>query len=106
VNPSFASAKIDREKIVDYLLGSSSMAAVAKARFFGRMGFSAEQWEAFADALRRQAGHAEVTSKASAWGTKIVATGPIDAPNGRRYKIATVWIDEGTGLRLVTAHPA
>jgi len=70
------------------------------------MGFSAEQWEAFADALRRQAGQAEVTSKASAWGTKIVATGPIDAPNGRRCKFTTVWIDEGTGLRLVTAQPA
>jgi hypothetical protein len=37
---------------------------------------------------------------------KIVDTGPIDAPNGRRYEIPTVWIDEGTGLRLVTAHPA
>jgi hypothetical protein len=106
VIPDFAAARVDQDKIVDYLLGSSSMAAVAKARFFGGMGFSTEQWEAFADALRRQAGQADVTSKASAWGTKIVATGLIDAPNGRRYKIATVWIDEGTGLRLVTAHPA
>jgi hypothetical protein len=106
VTPDFAAARVDQDKIVDYLLGSSSMAAVAKARFFGGMGFSTEQWEAFADALRRQAGQADVTSKASAWGTKIVATGLIDAPNGRRYKIATVWIDEGTGLRLVTAHPA
>jgi hypothetical protein len=102
----FETARVDRAKIVDYLLGSSSVAAVAKARFFGGMGFTADRWEELADALRRQAASAVVTTKTSDWGTKKVATGPIDAPNGRRYKIATVWIDEGTGLRLVTAHPA
>jgi hypothetical protein len=106
VIPDFAAARIDREKIVDYLLGASSLAAIAKARFFGGMGFTADEWEAFADGLRRQAGQAEVVSKASVWGTKTIATGLIDAPNGRRYKITTVWIDEGAGLRLVTAHPA
>jgi hypothetical protein len=106
VNPSFASAKIDKEKIVDYLLGSSSMAAVAKARFFGGMGFTADRWEDLADALRQQAARAAIATKTSGWGTKYVATGPIDAPNGRSYKIASVWIDEGAGLRLVTAHPA
>jgi hypothetical protein len=106
VNPSFASARIDREKIVDYLLGSSSMAAVAKARFFVGMGFAADRWEYLADALRKQAARAAIATKTSAWGTKYVATGPIDAPNGRSYKITSVWIDEGAGLRLVTAHPA
>lgn len=106
VSPSFASARVDKEKIVDYLLGSSSVAAVAKARFFGGMGFTADRWEELADALRQQAARAAITTKTSEWGTKHVATGQIDAPNGRRYKIASVWIDEGAGLRLVTAHPA
>ena len=106
MKPNFAAARVDREKIVDYLLGASSVAAIAKARFFSGMGFTADDWEAFADALRRQAQQAEILSKASVWGTETIATGLIDAPNGRRYKITTVWIDEGTGLRLVTAHPA
>jgi hypothetical protein len=39
-------------------------------------------------------------------GTKYVTTGEIDAPNGRRYKIISVWIAEGSTLRLVTAYPA
>jgi hypothetical protein len=102
----FHDARVDRKKIVDYLLGSSSMAAAAKARLFGGMGFTAESWQQFADALRHQAAGGDVDSKTSAWGTKYVAVGPIDAPNGKRYKIATVWIDDGTGVRLVTAYPA
>ena len=106
MTPSFSTARVDREKIVDYLLGSSSVAAAGKTRFFGGMGFTVARWEEVADALRQQATHSDVTTKTSEWGTKYVATGPIDAPNGRRYKITSVWIDDGAGLRLVTAHPA
>lgn len=106
MNLNFNSARVDREKIVDYLLGSSSVAAVAKARFFGGMGFTSAEWEVLAQALRHQAASAVVVQKPSPWGAKYLATGPIDAPNGRRYKITSVWIDEGAGLRLVTAHPA
>ena len=50
--PDFDAARIDREKIVTYLLGSSSFASVAKARFFGSLGFSPERWEELAQALR------------------------------------------------------
>lgn len=102
----FDEARVDREKILDYLLGSSSIAAVSKARFFGGMGFTRFDWQILADALRRQAGSAMIQRETSAWGTKLVATGPIDGPNGRRYKIVSVWIDDGNGLRLVTAYPA
>jgi hypothetical protein len=35
-----------------------------------------------------------------------VATGEIDAPNGRRYKIVSVWIAEESTVRLVTAYPS
>jgi hypothetical protein len=104
--PDFASARIDPEKIADYLLGNSSFAAVAKARFFSGVGFRASEWQRFAQALRTQAAGAAVAEERSPWGRKYVALGPIDAPNGRRYKIVSVWIDDGTGLRLVTAYPA
>jgi hypothetical protein len=102
----FKTAQVDREKIVDYLLGSSSVAATAKARFFGGMGFTADRWLQFADALRNQARAGAVEVEATGWGVKHIATGLIDAPNGRRYKIVSGWIDEGAGLRLVTAYPA
>ena len=82
------------------------MAAVAKARFFGGMGFTADGWQRFADALRRQAASTTMARETSIWGSKFIATGPIDGPNGRRYKVVSVWIDDGTGLRLVTAYPA
>ncbi len=102
----FEEARVDREKILDDLLGSSSMAAAGKAHFFSGMGFTTDGWQRFAEALRRQASSATVESKTSDWGTKFVATGPIDAPSGRRYKVVSVSIDDGTGLRLVTAYPA
>jgi hypothetical protein len=104
--PRFDTARVDRQKIIDYLLGSTSFAAVSKARFFSQLGVTVERWEIFADALRAQADGAEVRTERSDWGTKYVATGPIDAINGRRYKITSVWIDDGSGPRLVTAYPA
>jgi hypothetical protein len=104
--PDFRAARIDHAKIADYLLGGASFAAIAKARFFGRVGFRVKEWQRFAQALRTQAAGAAVAEERSPWGRKYVALGPIDAPNGRRYKVVSVWIDDGTGLRLVTAYPA
>ena len=101
----FRNARIDHAKIVDYLLRSASFAAVAKAKFFRSLGFVPEQWRELATALRDQASAAEVVKETTEWGTKIVATGNIDAPTGRPYKIVSVWIDEPSGLRLVTAYP-
>ncbi len=104
--PDFDSARVDREKIIDYLLGSSSFASVAKARFFGSLGFSPERWEELAQGLRAQARGASLTVAESPWGRKHIAVGEIDAPNGRRYKIVSVWIEEAGTLRLVTAYPS
>jgi hypothetical protein len=70
---SFETARVDREKIVDYLLGSSSVAAVAKARFFGGMGFTADGWNQFADILRKQAAAGTVDAEATGWGDNHMA---------------------------------
>jgi len=104
--PEFASAVVDRSKVVDYLLGSGSIASRAKARFFESLGFSADRWEGLAEAIRAQAQGAKLAVTPTRWGTKYVATGQIDAPNGRGYKIISVWIAEGSTIRLVTAYPA
>lgn len=103
--PDFSTAGVDRAKVAEYLLGSSSAASRAKARFFLSLGFSPDRWEDLAQALRAQARDGAVTETASRWGTKHVAKGEIDAPNGRRYNIISVWIAEGQTLRLVTAYP-
>lgn len=104
--PDFSKAVVDRTKVVDYLLGDRSIASRAKARFFEALGFSADKWEVLADALRDHAQAAELSAIMTPWGVKHVATGEIDAPVGRRYKIVTVWISEGALTRLVTAYPA
>jgi hypothetical protein len=104
--PDFSNGVVDRTKVVAYLLGDRSIASRAKARFFEGLGFSADQWEALADALRVQAEAADVSEIPSRWGAKYIAAGEIDAPNGRRYKIVSVWIAEGPVLRLVTAYPS
>lgn len=102
----FDAARVDQEKIVDYRLGSSSVAAIAKARFFGGMGFTADNRQRFADALRGQASARAIEVEAADWGTKYVAAGPIDAPGGRRCPIVSVWIDDGAGPRRLGAYPA
>lgn len=102
----FGNARVEREKVVRYLLGTSTFASVAKARFFTSMGFAANRWEDLATALREQARVAAIVAMPSEWGTKYIATGEIDAPNGRRYKIVSIWIAEAGSLRLVTAYPA
>jgi hypothetical protein len=79
---------------------------VRRLAFWGGLGFSSEQWEALADALREQAKVADVSVIPSPWGAKYIAVGQIDAPIGRSYKIVSVWITEGPVLRLVTAYPA
>ncbi len=43
---------VDREKIVEYLLNPAHPDNGGKARFFLGLGFTAEQWQAFAEALR------------------------------------------------------
>jgi hypothetical protein len=104
--PDLSNATVDRAKIVDYLLGSGSIASRAKARFFESLGFSADRWEELANALRAQTRDAEISSTSTRWGIKYVAVGVIDAPDGRRYKIVSVWIAEGEETRLVTAYPS
>jgi hypothetical protein len=44
---------VEREKITGYLLNPAHRFGASKARFFGAFGFRAEQWETFAQALRK-----------------------------------------------------
>lgn len=100
--------RVDRAKIVDYLLSPSN--GRGKAQFFMRYDFTPEAWGALADALMAQARCFPVVAAVdSPYGTRYSVDGAIDTPSGRepRPRVRTVWIWESgsTHLRLITAHP-
>jgi hypothetical protein len=106
--PNAHLAIVDREKIVDYLLNPAHPDNGGKAKFFLGHGFTAEQWQDFAEALRRLAGSFPVIERVeSQHGVKYIVIGRIETASGRSPSLRTVWIvDKGTNKpRLVTAYP-
>ncbi|MCH6558627.1 MAG: hypothetical protein IH803_10510 [Nitrospirae bacterium] len=100
--------RVEREKILDYLLCSTHPDGGSKAEFFGRFGFQVEQWESLAESLRLHGTtHAVVKMVESAFGTRYGVDGPLTSPDGRTPLVRTVWIlEKGTTIpRLITAYP-
>jgi hypothetical protein len=101
-------ARVDREKIVDYLLASDHPEGSGKAVFFSRFGFTIRDWQILADALKDHARRYAVNeTEETVFGTKYRIDGPISCPDGRSPVIRSVWIlDAGTHFpRRITAHP-
>ena len=72
------------------------------------MGFTAEEWEILAGALRTLAATTEVAKQVdSPHGTKYIIDGPLATPIGKTPWVRTVWIiDQGADTpRLVSAYP-
>jgi hypothetical protein len=106
--PNVDNARIDRTKIVDYLLAVNHPEGAGKAAFFLRFGFTTADWQTFAGALISHARVCQVTKLSeSRFGTKYQIDGPLACPDGRSPAIRAVWIvDAGTDFpRLITAHP-
>lgn len=105
--PRGADAEVPRLKVVAYLLSPSHPVGSAKARYFVSRGYSAEEPEAFEDALAEIARSGTVEStQAIEWGTKYVVAGSLIAPDGDPIELATVWIVRGDAHPvLVTAYP-
>ena len=73
--------RVDRAKIVDYLLSESN--SRGKAPFFLSFGFRVDNWEVLAESLKAQArSHSVVAAIDSNWGTRYSIDGPIDTPSG------------------------
>ena len=109
VLPGSAAARVDREKIAGYLLSLSHPDGRTKAEFFMRFGFRAERWEELAEVLRTAGiSNPVVEVVESAHGVRYTVDGSIQAPDGRKPQVRTVWIVEpgSHGPRLITAHPA
>ena len=106
--PNADQAKVDRDKITEYLLCSTHPDGGGKAKFFTRFGFRLESWDVFAQALREHgARHPVVKKVESAYGIRYTIDGEIETPDGRNPRVRTVWLTEGktTIPRLITAHP-
>lgn len=100
--------RIDKSKIVDYLLNPAK--SRGKAAFFLKMGFNSSEWEALSEAMKNQAlNHPVSITAESPYGKRYSIDGEIHTPDGRfpRPRIRTVWIEENDSQewRLITAHP-
>ncbi len=106
--PNAEEARINREKIIEYLLSESHPDGRAKAVFFAKYGFKVEQWEVLAASLRKHGiDNPVVKTVESEYGVRYCVDGPVETPGVDRPSIRTVWIvEEGSSEpRLVTAYP-
>lgn len=106
--PNASNARVDKEKILEYLLSVQHPTGSGKARFFRRLGFTPENREFFAGELRRQGVDNPVAFVTeTVFGPRYAVDGEISAPDGRNPKIRTIWqMDYGElAPRLITAYP-
>lgn len=101
-------AVVSPAKIVNYLLSPTHRAGKSKAAFFSAFGFSANQWQVMAEALRCHAMENDVCEhEQNEFGIHFVVDGPMRAPNGLILNVRSVWFIDTNGWtpRFVTAHP-
>jgi len=107
--PNAQIARVDVEKIRDYLLCDTHPDGRCKAAFFLRFGFHLEVLKKMVEALRRHAIENPVISRVdSLYGVRYTVEGPLESPDGRNPRVITVWIIERDKKvpRLITAYPA
>lgn len=106
--PNAAYAVVPPLKITGYLLNDSHRTGGPKSVFFQRFGFSPDQPEILAAALRAHVlAHDVGRSMTTSRGQKYEISGPLAAPDGRLPIVKTVWIVLAgeTVPRFVTAVP-
>ncbi len=106
--PSAHLAVVEPEKITAYLLNPAHPDNGGKAAFFHAQGFSRNDWQTLAAALRTHAARGDVTEAVeSSHGRKYILDARIETPSGKTPLVRTVWIvDRGLEApRLVTAYP-
>ena len=100
--------RVDREKIIGYLLSAVHPEGGGKAEFFARFGFRIEDWEVLAAALRNHGlRHPVVKTVESSYGTRYAVEGELESPDGRNPRVRSIWIVEKGSVvpRLITALP-
>ena len=92
--PNRKNANIKREKLTDYLLSRTHKDGKSKAKFFRGIGFNETNIDDFEKALLKIGKSnkvKEVDKRKSKYVIKYIIYGLIDAPNGKQYKVKTVW---------------
>lgn len=106
--PNAELARIERGKLVDYLLNLDSPRGRGKARFFLSRGFTREDWRVLQQAFMRHAREHEVGStQLTEHGMKFSIEGEMATPDGRVSLVRSTWIirpDEDFP-RLTSAYP-
>lgn len=102
---------IKSEKLNNYLLSLTHQEGKSKAKFFRKIGYNESNIAEFEQVLLKIGMLNEVDAvdkKKSKIVIKYTIYGLIDAPNGKQYKVKSVWaIDSGTKIpHLATAHPS
>ena len=106
--PHANAARVERDKITDYLLNPLHRQGASKARFFTHFGFHIEAWERLAQALREHGqAHEVIRGRESGFCPRFEVEGKLNCPNGRQPQVRTVWqLDRGeVAPRLITAYP-
>lgn len=100
-------ASVPREKLHGYLLDLDHPEGGGKAKFFLARGFSRDELEVFASALRVQGTTNPVERyKPNEFGRKIIVRCSVVTPDGLNPCIVSVWMEDGSDQpRLVTAYP-
>jgi hypothetical protein len=101
-------AVVPLPKITGYLLNEAHPQGRAKAAFFRRLGFRREQPELLRRALLQLARTSDMTETTFEFGRKYAGVGMLNAPNGQRVRLLTVWVlraDQPPPV-LLTAYPA
>lgn len=107
--PNAHEARVDREKLLGYLLSTGHPVGRFKARFFRSLGFNESNVTFLEQQLISVAQSEEVIeAMSSPHGTKYVIEGTLETPSGRRARVRTVWIVERDRKqpRFITAYPA
>lgn len=105
--PNAEKAIIEDRKLRDYLLSSTHPTGRYKAYLFQKVGYSAQNWGALEQDLRKLILCRDVTrTKRSEYGQKFEVEGPLTGPNRKTVQVLTVWIilTGETIPRLITAH--
>jgi hypothetical protein len=95
-------------EVTAYLFNTAHRYGASKARFFATFGFRLDVGEALAQALREHGQEHEVrTVRETGFGPRYEVDGELNAPDGRRPRVRTVWqLDHGQiAPRLTTAYP-
>jgi len=100
---------INKTKVKDYLLSEIHNTGKYKARFFLKIGFEQQLPEILITELISIAENNNLIAVLNTeFGTKYTIEGFINAPNGKKYFIRTIWIIHTLQKQpyLITAYPA